>query len=44
MFIDLISYVRGKQVEFHNQIDMLHKGIGREVARTQSSGVVKVTF
>ena len=27
-----------------NPVDMLHKGIGREVAKTESCGVIKVAF
>mmetsp|Transcript_16640 Transcript_16640/g.28355 ORF Transcript_16640/g.28355 Transcript_16640/m.28355 type:complete len:98 (+) Transcript_16640:328-621(+) len=43
-FIELIGYIKGKPVELHNQIDLLDKSVGREVARTESSGVVKLTF
>ena len=42
--IDILGYFTGKPAEFTNPVELLHKGMGREVTRVENSGIVKVQF
>ena len=40
--IELIGFLNGKTAEFTQPVELLSRGVGREVTRVESAGVVKV--